>query len=250
MTRVFRALFGAACLWAPLSSAASADVVADDAALLERLGCGRAAEAVASPEAPRLDILVVGSSSTAGVGAKGRAYPARLAAYLQARLGDGRRVRVTPRGVGGERAAGALARLEREIDAVKPNLLIWQVGTNDAVGRVDPTTLERQIRDGVAAARRRGLEVVLVDPQYYPKIAQDSLYAATVERIAQVAKALGAPLIRRYARMKQAEAIGEDALPRLLAKDRFHMSPVGHDCLARDLAQAILPERVAGDDAL
>lgn len=241
-----RALLCSALLCLALTTAP-----ASAANLLDQLGCGRPSQdaSVGVPviaENPELDVLVIGSSSTAGVGAGGpeRAYPAQLLRRLEERArraGARRAFRVTPRGVGGEKAAGALARLEQELEEVEPDLLVWQVGTNDAVVGVDLGELEAQIRSGVGLASERGVPVVLVDPQYYPKIKRPEQYEATVAMIDRIADDLGAPVVRRFQRMKSAEAIGAEALRSLLAEDQFHMSPLGHDCLARDLAEAIAP---------
>lgn len=252
--RVFAgASLSAACFLSLVLGGAPA--LSQEATLLEALGCGqgggqggaaKASLAAAEPDDGRLDVLVVGSSSTAGVGAgaQGAAYPAVLAALLEARAeaaGASYAIRVEPRGVSGERAEGALARLERELDEIKPDLLVWQVGTNDAVGGVPLDRLETVLREGLRAAESHGAAVVLVDPQYYPKISGSAAYAAVVERIAAVADETGTPVVKRFERMRGAEEIGAEALETLLASDRFHMSPLGHDCLARDLAETILP---------
>ena len=224
--------------------------------LIQGLQCGAVSPSLAlSRRRPRLkdgqlDILVVGSSSTAGVGAgaTGEAYPALVQKVLRARFGrSGRRlaIRVTPRGVGGEKAKGALRRLKREIRRAKPDLLVWQVGTNDAVGKVPIAALARQIRKGVGEARALGLPVVLVDPQYFPRIAKDAHYKAVVKTIGELAKELRAPLVRRFDRMRSAESLGRKAVDAFLARDRFHMSALGHRCLALDLAETILPRRSA-----
>ena len=82
------------------------------------------------------DILAIGSSSTEGVGASSPAnsYPARLEAELESETGVDFDVKNA--GVGGELAAKTLERLRRALKSGWARLVIWQVGTNDAlVGR-------------------------------------------------------------------------------------------------------------------
>src|SRR6185312_1463932 len=78
-----------------------------------------------------LVIVAIGSSSTAGVGASSPAasYPSQLEADLRARF-PGVPITVLNRGIGGEEAPQMLARFDRDVIAEKPDLVLWQVGTN------------------------------------------------------------------------------------------------------------------------
>ncbi len=76
-------------------------------------------------------IVAIGSSSTAGFGASSltASYPSRLEAALKAKLP---RIQITVlnRGVNGEEIGDMLARLDRSVIAERPDLVLWQVGTN------------------------------------------------------------------------------------------------------------------------
>jgi lysophospholipase L1-like esterase len=76
-------------------------------------------------------ILAIGSSSTAGVGASSpaRTYVARLETDLEDAI-KGTDFEVVGHGSSGEIAQGAADRMKREVEDVKPDLVIWQVGTN------------------------------------------------------------------------------------------------------------------------
>src|SRR5262245_21637352 len=76
-------------------------------------------------------IVALGSSSTFGAGASTSAasYPSRLADELTQRL-PGHDITVLNRGVNGEEAADMLARLDTAVIAEKPDLVLWQVGSN------------------------------------------------------------------------------------------------------------------------
>ena len=76
----------------------------------------------------------MGSSSTYGAGASTSAasYPSRLADELTRRF-PGDEITVLNRGVNGDEAADMLARLDTAVIAEKPDLVLWQVGTNSVL---------------------------------------------------------------------------------------------------------------------
>ncbi len=190
-----------------------------------------------------LHILAIGSSSTAGTGAGGKenAYIQKTSFYLNQKSSHNNpwpMVRLTARGIGGERAAGAVQRLEEAIMETKPDLLIWQVGTNDALGKIPMEDLRKTIETGLTIIEDNNLPVILIDPQFFPKIYKNQLYTNTVNLLSAMASTQNLPLVKRFERMKKAFS-NEKMMQALLAKDKFHMSSLGHDCLARDLTSVI-----------
>ncbi len=185
---------------------------------------------------PSFNVLAIGSSSTGGVGAgnKTSAYPQQIAPALRA---SGLKPAVVARGVGGERATGALARLPKAIREIKPSLVIWQVGTNDANARLDPENVADTIRNGVAIIRAAGADAMLVDPQFYPRIANKPHYTEMAEMIDTVGAELCVPVVDRFEEMRDS---GPEVLPSLLARDKFHMSALGHRRLAESIGRGIL----------
>lgn len=183
---------------------------------------------------PSPHILAIGSSSTAGVGADGKrsSYPNQIA---QALNGTQITPTVVARGIGGEKATGALTRMKREIEDTNPDLVLWQVGTNDANARLDPSGVAKTIRNGVAIIRATGADVILIDPQYYPRIAGKPHYEEMAEMIDTVGVELCIPVVDRFEEMRDSG----DGLRRLLARDRFHMSSLGHKVLAESIAREI-----------
>src|SRR5262249_18785708 len=95
-------------------------------------------------------IVAIGSSSTFGVGASSSAaaYPARLEALLKERFPDAA-IKVLNRGVNGEDAPEMVARFDKHVMTEKPDLVLWQVGTN--------AILRNPAIDGQAALIRAGI---------------------------------------------------------------------------------------------
>ena len=80
-------------------------------------------------------VLAIGSSSTVGVGAStmSNGYPAQLEMILE-KIFKGVQIDIINRGVSGEVAATTAERLKVEVALEHPDLVLWQLGTNDAFG--------------------------------------------------------------------------------------------------------------------
>jgi len=183
-------------------------------------------------------ILAIGSSSTEGHGASrpDHAYPARLAAELAARLPTGR-FTVINRGIGGEVASATAKRLLAEAQSSAPDLVIWQVGTNDAVRGVASAEMIRTVEKGVDFLKARGIDVMLMDPQFFPRIATDAAYAGVVARIGALALDEKVPVFRRFDAMRH--WAGQPSPPPVLHTDAFHMNDLGYACVAELLAEGL-----------
>jgi acyl-CoA thioesterase I len=118
-----------------------------------------------------ITIVALGSSSTAGAGASGpgASYPSRLEAELKGRFPH-QAITVLNRGVNGEEAADMMSRFDESVAAAHPDVVLWQVGTN-AVLRDNPLgPVDRLVHDGIARIKAIGADVVLIDPQFAPKV--------------------------------------------------------------------------------
>jgi acyl-CoA thioesterase-1 len=185
------------------------------------------------------DILAIGSSSTEGIGATSAAntYPARLEAELE--KGTGADFDVKNAGVGGELAAKTLERLKSALKSRWARLVIWQVGTNDAIVGVDETVFRATVQAGIAAAHAAGVPMMLVGPQFTLKTPDPVRYERFVKMVDDIGAADHVPVLSRYALMKSWSAKGAKALSLLLSGDGLHMSDLGYRCLAHALAEAI-----------
>lgn len=201
-------------------------------------GMTRLASVASALESGRaLAVLAVGSSSTEGVGASGRdlSYPAQLQGIL-ARRWIRSPVSVENAGIGGETAEQTLQRLAVLVTARRYDLVVWQVGTNDALRGEDEGVFRKRIETGVQLVKDSGADLVLMDQQDFPTIRDRSTYERYVAAIAEVASQMNVPVFSRYRLMKTWASRGDDQLLATLASDRFHMNDTGYACVARVLA--------------
>ncbi len=184
-------------------------------------------------------VVALGSSSTEGVRASnpGRSYPAVLQAALALALPD-RHVAVINRGIGGQDASRELARLDSDVIAIRPQIVIWQVGANAALHKLDPPTFHDLVVEGVTRLRAAGIDVVLMDNQRAPRILATGMDGAIEQDLREVARATGASL---FSRDRLMEAWRQSGFPYalFLSNDGLHHNDRGYRCVARALARAI-----------
>ena len=185
-----------------------------------------------------LRILAIGSSSTWGVGATSRRknYPSQLEAMLE-RVLKTVPIEVVNRGVSGETAEATADRLRIEAALLRPDLVLWQVGTNDAVQRVSVESFERTVSETVAQLRKKNIDVVLVGLQYTPKYARDEHYFAIRDALKRVAAELNALYVRRYQAMEYISKTKSNL--QMMADDDFHLNDLGYQCMAEHIAHAM-----------
>ena len=184
-------------------------------------------------------VLAVGSSSTSGVGATSAfaTYPVRLENDLEVMF-KGVDIDVISRGVPGEAGLGACTRMKREVAETKPDLVVWQVGTNDAMARADIDDLKINLAKTLQWLAKNHIDVVLIDPQFTARLANDDHYTKVVRAIEDVARQERVMLVHRFSAMAVlAKQKGEDTL---LATDRFHLNDLGYRCMAEYAAGAIV----------
>jgi len=186
-----------------------------------------------------LKIVAIGSSSTFGSGASSPAasYPSQLEAELKAKL-PGLPVTVLNKGIGGEEAAQMVARFEADVLDESPDLVVWQVGSNSVLlNHPTPGTI---IYRGVERLKTSGTEVVLMNPQYAPKIiAKGDAAQQSVDVITATARDEEVGLFDRFATMRYWYENEKLPFEQFLTADGVHMNDWGYACVAKLLASAI-----------
>lgn len=188
-----------------------------------------------------LRVLAIGSSSTAGFGTSSAkaAYPAKLEEELSYFV-PGLDVKVVASGISGETADETLARLIAQVASLKPQLVIWQVGTNDALSDSGEDQFRTLVERGVEAAVNSGADVVLLNQQFFPGITKLERYERFVEIVSEVGLQHHASIFGRYELMKEWSDKSKKKLRDMLGDDAFHMNDRGHACLARILSDEII----------
>ena len=186
-----------------------------------------------------LKVVAIGSSSTTGLWMLNSAatYPEVMRRELET-LRPNSRIEIVNSGRVGETVQDNLMRFERDVLAHRPDLVIWQLGTNDVAwgGRADG--LKDQVIHGLRALKASGADVILMDLQYAPMVLASSEHAVMQALIAEAARQERVGLFPRFALMRRSIEAG---LPRgaLVAWDGLHNSREGYDCIGRALARAV-----------
>jgi acyl-CoA thioesterase I len=184
-------------------------------------------------------ILVIGSSSTVGVGATSasKTYVARLEPSLESAI-TGMDFEVVGRGISGEVAQGAADRMLREVEDVKPDLVIWQVGTNDALGHIAIDRFRACLQKTLSWLKAQNVDVMLINPQYGQSLVKDTFYGEVVKTISEVALEARVPIVDRFGAMRRLEL--ESHLSAVLSADNLHMNDEGYRRLAEQLTAEIV----------
>ncbi|MDA8052183.1 MAG: SGNH/GDSL hydrolase family protein [Rhodospirillales bacterium] len=188
----------------------------------------------------QLVIVALGSSSTAGAAASDPAasYPARLQKILSAALPRAS-ISVLNRGRNGEDIGHELARLDEDVIAIRPTLVIWQVGANAALHQTPPALFLHFVKIGLASLKAAGTDVILMDNQRSPRLIASPLDEAIDHALALAAAGAGVNLFSRATLM---DTWRREGFPYrdFIARDRLHQNDRGYDCIAHALATMIL----------
>lgn len=186
-----------------------------------------------------LRVVALGSSSTTGLWVLSAAatYPQVMRREL-ARLRPSAPIEVFNSGRIGDTIRGSLARFEHDVLLYQPDLVVWQLGTNDVAWGGSPAGLKERVLDGVRALKANGVDVILMDLQYAPLVRVRSDHAAMQAIIAEVAREERVGLFPRFALMRRSIDAGV-APGALVSWDGLHNSGPGYDCIGRALARAI-----------
>ena len=165
-------------------------------------------------------------------------YPSRLEEELKDRFPNSQ-IKVINHGVSGQDVPEELVRLERDVIAEHPDLVIWQVGTNAVLRRDDLSADEQLIGRGVALLKESGIDLVLMDLQYAPRVLARPAAAEMERLIAQLAHHAHVGLFRRFEIMQEWDHTHQLAPVALIGADGLHMTDASYGCLANQLAEAL-----------
>jgi lysophospholipase L1-like esterase len=187
-------------------------------------------------------IVAFGSSSTQGYGSSSPefTYPNRLAAQLQ-RQYPGADITVVNSGHGGEDAPEMMKRLQTSVIDRKPDLVIWQVGTNAVLRNLDPMETAKMVEDGIARIQAAGADLVLVDPQYSPRVTERGESASQmVTLLGKIAQLRHVGIFPRFEVMREWHENQALPIDSFVIADGLHMNDWGYACFAQLLGDDII----------
>jgi lysophospholipase L1-like esterase len=187
-------------------------------------------------------IVAFGSSSTSGYGTTSPefTYPNRLAAQLR-RQYPGADITVINSGKGGEDAPEMMKRLQTSVLDVKPDLVIWQVGTNAVLRNLDPADTAKLVDEGVARIQAAGADIVLVDPQYSPRVTERAESASQIVKLlGKVAELHHVGFFPRFEVMREWHEKQDLPIDSFVIADGLHMNDWGYACFAQLLGDDII----------
>jgi lysophospholipase L1-like esterase len=187
----------------------------------------------------RLTIAVVGTGSSILAGPDGprSAYPARLEAALKQRLPSVvvKVVTLVRTRMSAEDLARGMAKL---LVDEKPDLVIWQTGTLDAIRRIEPDDFRAALDEGVETLHKGGADVILMNMQYSPRTDIMVALGPYADNMRVVAQQHEIPLFDRLAIMRHWSDTGAFDLY-AAGKDNVLAQRV-HDCIGRAIASMII----------
>lgn len=189
-------------------------------------------------------IVAFGSSTTVGFGTSSPAYtyPNRLADQLRRKFPTSD-ITIINRGMGGQDAPEMMKRFDAAVLDADPDLVIWQLGTNTVVkgSESDVAATAALLEDGIARLQARGIDVVLIDPQYVPAVAAKTENASRmVKLLGDVAKLKNVSVFPRFEVMRQWHEDEKLPFEKFVIGDGLHMNDWGYACFAQLLGDTII----------
>jgi acyl-CoA thioesterase I len=189
----------------------------------------------------QLKIVTLGAGSTEGSAAGDPAltYPARLQARLAAAL-PGSEITVTNKGVAHQTTAEMAARLERDVLALHPAVVIWDAGTVDAARGLDVDAFGEALGGGLERLHAAGIDIIVMDMQYAPSTVSIIDFAPYVDTLHSVADLAGVPVFNRFEVMHDWGESGLFSYDETAPAARTATARRVYDCLAGGVADGLV----------
>jgi hypothetical protein len=197
-----------------------------------------------------VNILALGSGSTVGetgnssgpalaVKTPGASFPYRMLDVLQVARKSAQ-VQLTVKGGRNLTAEDMLPILQQELATHHYDLVLWQVGTVEAVRGLRPETLYGVLQDGVAAANDAHADIILIDPQFSHFLRANTDLGPYEGVLEQISGLPGVSLFHRFDLTQLWAANGQVDLERVGRDQRDKTVALLNTCLGHALAQYVL----------
>jgi lysophospholipase L1-like esterase len=187
-----------------------------------------------------LKIVALGSGPTQGAAAGDPelTYPARLQTHLAAAL-PGIQIDVVNRGVAHQTTAQMMNRIDKDVLAEHPALVIWEAGTVDASRGLQTEDFADAMQDGLEKLRAAHVDVILMDMQYAPSTVSIIDFTPYIDVLRRVAGIAEVPVFDRFEIMHAWSEEGLFVYDETSPGDRTKTVRRVYDCLAAGLADDI-----------
>jgi acyl-CoA thioesterase I len=183
----------------------------------------------------KVKILAIGASSSAVLGRRDNGAP--LLEHILEHSIHGLDVEIINRGFSGELAEAAGQRLKIEVALNHPDVVLWQVGTNDAFAQVPVEAFERSVSNTVRWLKEHNIDVILVGLHYMKQLTADEHYQAIRASLRRITAAESVLRITRYEAMEVLSRTPRES-GRPEPRD-FGLTEAGYNCMAQYVARAI-----------
>lgn len=191
--------------------------------------------AAALRDRKKIVILAIGSTSATTRGPVRGGYYAIVERILEKAFKP-LDVVIIHRGVSGELAADAAGRIKTEIALTKADLVLWQVGTADALAHVPIYEFRNTVTAQIRWLKEHKVDVILVGLRYAASLANDPSYVGLRNIIADVARDEKVIRLRRYDAEQALSKLNRDTSEGF---DFAQNSEASSICTAEYIARAI-----------
>ena len=186
-------------------------------------------------ERQRIVILVIGASPVALRNSASAGHYEVVEKLLEDTF-KGLDVSIVHRGVSGELARDASERIKNEVALLSPDLVLWQVGTADALARMPADEFEKTLTETLVWIRGHGVDVALIGLHYIKALAKDPQYQEIRTILKRVAASHG---IMRISRYEAGETIMRLRSEQGKPMSSTRLTEAAYECSAEYLSRAI-----------
>ncbi len=176
----------------------------------------------------KIKILAIGAPTSASHNLN-RDYSSLIENYLETSV-KGLDVDIIDRGVSGELAARAAERIKLEVALHEPNLVLWQVGTFDAMSQVPLLDFRHTLKKTIQWLRKHNADLVVVGLHYQRGLRTDDSYQAFRKIIEEITTQEKVLRIGRYEAEELVDRLQSAAASPV---DKFQVTENGYDCLSQ-----------------
>lgn len=183
-----------------------------------------------------IKILTIGASASVGMDTANGSYQDVIEEMLEKTI-SGLDVQIIDRGISGELARDAAERMKTEVALTEPDLVLWQVGTNDALAQIPVEEFNETVTSTIHWLKERHLDVALVGLQYIRNMRNDPHYQAIRAALANITETEKILRISRYEAVEVMEQMRQRSAGTPL--NAFALTEEGYSCMAEYAVRAI-----------